>query len=87
VFWPELLNRFEHADGQEDDGGDELEHASYGDPGDAEGQQDKPDERIEHEGSERERPAENEEDAPEKEFDHTIELVLLSADGVEAAHA
>jgi len=57
-----LLNGANDADGQGDDGADELEDSADGDAQDAEGNEEEPHDRIGDERQESQGPAENEED-------------------------
>jgi hypothetical protein len=65
-----ILDRADHADGEEDDGADELEDSADRYADDAEGNQEYPDDGVSNERNQSQRPAENEKNAEEQEFGH-----------------
>ena len=64
------LDCAEHADGQVEDGADELKGAFDDDADEAEGQKDEPDEREKNYGCERQGPAKESEKTEEQEVEH-----------------
>ena len=68
------LDRAEHAAGEGEECGDELECAAYDDADEAEGKQDEPDERIEDERGEGQGPAKESEKTEEQEVEHRVFL-------------
>ena len=68
------LDGSQHAAGEAEERGDEVEGAADDDADEAEGEQDEPDERIEEQGGQREGPAEESEEAEEQEVEHRVFL-------------
>jgi hypothetical protein len=80
----ERLDRSEHAAGEGEERGDELECAADDDADEAEGKEDEPDEWIEDEGGEGQGPAKESEQAEEQEVDHRVVVSCWgNAGGVE----
>jgi hypothetical protein len=76
----ELSDGTEHADGKEDDGADQFEHAADGDSDDAEWDEKQPHEGVGDDCKQGQGPAQNQEDAEEQEFDHDVYLDFSHAD-------
>jgi hypothetical protein len=69
-FCVQVLEGAEHAHGEVEECGDELEGATDYDSDEAEGQEDQPDQRIEEDRGEGQGPTEDHEDQKEQEVEH-----------------